>query len=295
MGAMSRVQNARHAVPQPEDRGLARIGCVSFLNARPLIDGLSPDDASVTLDVPSRLLDGLEAGRVDVALCPVIDFYRSSVPLAIVPAGGISCEGPTLTVRLYSRVAPERINRVHVDADSHTSIVLLQVLFERRWGRRPRIETFDAESQTGAARYTDPETASEDPECEAMLLIGDKVVTSPPADALMPHQIDLGEAWHDMTGLPFVFAAWMCRRGAALGRIPQQLDTLRRNNMRRIGELATREASAHGWPTDLANRYLSRLLQYELTPRHLEAIETFAQLAARIGLLAQPGPLHVVS
>lgn len=278
--AMSQIQNARHVQPPPASRDITRIGCVSFLNARPLIDGLAPEEASVTLDVPSRLLEGLESGRLDVALCPVIDFYRSSVPLAIVPSGGISCEGPTLTVRLYSRVRPERINQVHVDADSHTSVVLLQVLLERRWGRRPRIVTFDA--------------ASTEPDCQAMLLIGDKVVTSPPAASLMPHQVDLGEAWHEMTGLPFVFAAWMCRRGAKLGRIPQHLDRLRRTNAGRIAELATREASTRGWPIELAHRYLGSLLQYELTPRHLEAIECFARMASRIGLLRNPSSLHVV-
>ena len=286
MKAMSRVQNAGHASAPLTASRIARIGCVSFLNAKPLIDGLPPEDASVTLDVPSRLLEGLESGGVDVALCPVIDYYRSQVDLAIVPAGGISCEGPTLTVRLYSRVAPEQIDQVHVDRDSHTSVVLLQVLLARRWGRRPRIVTFDAGPDTR------PQAAGS--ECQAMLLIGDKVVTSPPPPAWRSHQVDLGEMWRDMTGLPFVFAAWMCRRGAVLGRLPQALQTVRQRNTQQIGELSSRQAPLHGWPTDLAERYLGQLLQYELTDRHLEAIECFAQMAAQIGLLAHPEPLHVV-
>src|SRR5665213_4630797 len=43
----------------------------------------------------------------------------------------------------------------------------------------------------------------------ARLLIGDKVVCDEPAG--LPHQLDLGGAWKDLTGLPFVFAAWMAR------------------------------------------------------------------------------------
>ena len=45
----------------------------------------------------------------------------------------------------------------------------------------------------------------------ARLLIGDKVVTDAPPTDRYPHQMDLGEAWKDLTGLPFVYAMWMCR------------------------------------------------------------------------------------
>ena len=42
---------------------------------------------------------------------------------------------------------------------------------------------------------------------EAVLLIGDKVVTDPAIG--YDYQIDLGAMWYEMTGLPFVFAAWV--------------------------------------------------------------------------------------
>ncbi|MDQ3481140.1 MAG: hypothetical protein M3423_07405, partial [Actinomycetota bacterium] len=34
------------------------------------------DDVELSLDVPSRLLDGMRDGRFDVALLPVIDYQR---------------------------------------------------------------------------------------------------------------------------------------------------------------------------------------------------------------------------
>ncbi|NJL30981.1 MAG: hypothetical protein HC898_04780 [Phycisphaerales bacterium] len=81
-----------------------QVGCVSFLNAKPLIDGLVlQPHQHLQLDVPSALLAGLESGQTDIALCPVIDFQRSKVPLVVVPVGGIGCDGPTLTVRLLVR------------------------------------------------------------------------------------------------------------------------------------------------------------------------------------------------
>src|SRR3954447_10160972 len=86
-----------------------RIGSVSYLNARPLIYGLDARaDVALTLDVPSRLLDGLREDRFDVALLPVIDYQRLN-GLRIVPAGGIGSDGQTLTVRIFSRVPVEKI------------------------------------------------------------------------------------------------------------------------------------------------------------------------------------------
>ena len=260
-------------------RRVPRVGCVRFLNAKPLIDGLEPADGQTTFDVPSALLPILEAGDVDVALCPVIDYYRSRVPLRLVPVGGISCQGPTLTVRLFSRVLPHQIRCVRVDRDSHTSVALLQVLLDRCYGIRPQLLPATAEPGW--------------PGVEAVMLIGDKVVTCPPARRLFPHHFDLGQMWYDSTQLPFVFAVWMCRQEADLGELPARLRQVRRANARRIDELVQRHAQAHGWPCGLANRYLGQLLHYEVRSAHLRAIERFASMASDLGLIDQVRPLKV--
>ena len=74
-----------------------RVASVSFLNARPLIEGLDHDPrVKLLLDVPSALLELLRDDRADVALLPVIDYQRAE-GLTIVPAGGIASDGETLT------------------------------------------------------------------------------------------------------------------------------------------------------------------------------------------------------
>src|SRR5687767_6013215 len=92
-----------NVLDRPSPQLALRLGSVSYLNAKPLIYGLENDrDLSLTLDAPSQLLDGLRSSRFDVALLPVIDYQRFP-SLRIVPAGGIGCDGPTLTVRIFSR------------------------------------------------------------------------------------------------------------------------------------------------------------------------------------------------
>ncbi len=259
------------------------IGCVSYLNAKPLIHGVDGPDARVGFDVPSRLHDGLRDGRFDLALCPVVDAFagpaESETPadVEIVPVGGIGCTGPTWTVRLFSRVPVEHISGVHLDTDSHTSVALLRVLFAELHGRTPSWIDHDFAHGTPA-------------DAEAMLLIGDKVVTNPPDDAAYPHQLDLGDAWHRMTNLPFVFAVWMKRHGVDLGNLPEFLSRQLDANLRRIDELVARYAAAHGWPSDLAADYLRRVLRYRVDDDALAGIQRFAALARRHA--AAPGTLR---
>jgi len=262
-----------------------RIGCVSFLNARPLIEGLNEEN--LVFDVPSGLLAKLETGTVDIALCPVIDFYRSSAPLQIIPVGGIGCCGPTLTVKLCSRVPIDRIRCVHADTDSHTSIALLQVVLHESYGRRPQIVPYHAKT-SDQKRTISP---SESP--ESVLLIGDKVVKAAPQRQLYSHQIDLGDAWYTLTKLPFVFAVWMARQDTDLGDIPAILNASRLANTENIDAIASRNADKHGWPSALARLYLADLLQFAIDQPQLDAIEVFAHKAHGLGLIAPPGALRV--
>ena len=265
----------------PSTTARHRVGCVSYLNAKPLIDGLDDEPGiAVRADVPARLLADLSSGEVDVALCPVIDYFASETPLVLVPVGGIGCEGPTLTVRLYSQVPVDQITTLHADTDSHTSVVLAQVLLAKLFGVRPRIIDYYARERVAEGRI--------DEQPEAMLLIGDKVVTGSPLAVQYPHQLDLGEGWHELTGLPFVFAMWMAQKGTDLGDLPAQLSRRLDANLPQRLLIAERYAAAHGWPTDLAEHYLIDVLRYRVGRLEMEAVARFGRLAGELGLV-QPG------
>jgi chorismate dehydratase len=256
------------------------VAAVSFLNARPLIDGLEREPTiSVITDVPSRLLETLTSSRARIALCPVIDFQAADIDLCVVPAGAIGSDGPTHTVRVFSRVPIRKIDRVHVDGDSHTSVALLEIVLEALNGRRPELTTLETPTPKG----TDPP--------ETVLLIGDKVVRDEPSVGLYPYQLDLGEAWKSLSGLPFVFATWLARAGEDLGELPATLRRYRERNLLRIPEIVSTHAD--GWPADLANRYLGHILRYDLGPRELESIELFWGRCHALGLINDLRPMRL--
>ena len=255
-----------------------RVGCVSYLNAAPLISGLDEvPGVKVRVDVPSALLDDLLSGEVDAALCPVIDYFRAPEALKIVPVGGIGCNGPTLTVRLYSKVPIDQVTTLHADTDSHTSVALVQVLLRELFDVAPKMIDYCAREQVAEGKIAD--------QPEAVLLIGDKVVTGSPLAVVYPHQLDLGEAWHRLTGLPFVFAIWMAKQDTEMGTLPQSLSAQLERNLPQSVVLAEQLAERHGWPVDLAAYYLGEVLRYRIGPRELEAIDRFGALAYKHGLV----------
>lgn len=263
-----------------------RIGAVSYLNTLPLIEGLGKlADVSLTLTAPSRLVGLLLEREVDLALASIIDAQRSPAPFALLPVGMIGSDGPTLTVRLFSKIPVERITRVHADTDSHTSIALLRVILAERFGRAPEFIDFDFESSSRSPASPD-----------SLLLIGDKVVANSPPAAIYPHQLDLGEAWRALTGLPFVYAMWMCRAADAdephIRAAAAVLDRQRRHNATRLDWIVAARAPARQWPIDLAADYLRSHLRYTVTDQDRQAVELFFDLCLKHRVLADRRPTH---
>ena len=265
---------------------------VSFLNAAPLTEGLAGvGGLDLQTAVPSRIAGLLERGQADLGLVSLIDALRSETPLALLPVGGIGCRGPTLTVRLFSAVPPDRITTMHADTDSNTSVALARVLLREAHGVEPEVVEYHARERTPAAGVDGPDEAWP----ETLLLIGDKVVTDSPPAVRYPHQIDLGELWHRRTGLPFLYAVWACRADEAdsprVRTAAALLDRARRRNTHRLDWLVTRHAQRGGWPADLARRYVGELLRYEIDDDARAGAAAFAARAHAMALCARPEPL----
>src|ERR1700729_3932777 len=125
----------------PSIDGPVRIGAVNYLNSKPLIEGLGEllPEAELSLDYPSRLADGLEAGRLDVALGPSIEVLRHA-DYEIVSDACVATRGPVMSVKLYSRVPLGKIQSLALDVGSRTSAALTQIMLEERFGVSPRLE-----------------------------------------------------------------------------------------------------------------------------------------------------------
>jgi chorismate dehydratase len=251
--------------------GTVRVGAVNYLNTKPLIcdlEQLAPE-AELILDVPSQLADRLAAGELDVALIPVIEYFRAG-HYSILPDIAIATRGPVLSVTLFSRVAWSNIHRVALDAGSRTSAALTQVLLRKRYGVSPEVIPLPLDRQ------------AEDADADAVLLIGDRAMR-----ACLPgfaHAFDLGQEWYDWTGLPFVYAVWAVRPGAELGRVAGALAEAKRRGLARAGGIAHREGPRLGLDPGFCRRYLSNILHFDLGPREQAGLHHYYMLACELGL-----------
>ncbi len=248
-----------------------RIGGVTYLNSRPLLFTLPRHlpDAEIVVDFPSRLADGLAAGRFDAALVPSIEYLRQP-GLRIASDAVVACDGPVLSVKLYGRVPVERVETLALDEGSRTSAALAQILLRERFGLRPRLLPFPLD------------TAPADCKADAIVVIGDRGMLAPSED--LAFVWDLGQEWSCWTGLPFVFALWAARPHVAAARIDQALAAARDEGVSCLPEIARLAAPEVGLPEATCLSYLRDNLEFHLGARQRAGLDRFYELAQRHGL-----------
>lgn len=158
----------------------------------------------LVFDFPSRLADDLARGKLDVALIPSVEFFQDP-GYTIVSDACIACRGPALSVKLFSRVSMNEIRTLALDEGSRCTAALVKVLLSERFGLSPRLEPLPVEASIG------------DTTADAVLLIGDRAMHSPPGRFV--EVWDLGDEWCRWAELPFVFAMWTARSGSDLDGI----------------------------------------------------------------------------
>jgi chorismate dehydratase len=247
-----------------------RIGAVNYLNTKPLVyelEALAPQ-AELILDFPSRLADQLARAELEVALIPVIEYFRAGT-YRLVSNIAIASLGPVLSVTLFSRTPWKQIRKVALDEGSRTSAALTQVLLRKKYGVRPEVCPLPLDRP------------AEDMDADAVLLIGDRAM-----HACLPgfrYAFDLGQEWHDWIGLPFVYAAWAVRAGVDLGAVLDALHEAKRRGLENVGPIAAREAPDLQLDAGFCRRYLANIIRFDLGPRELAGLHHFYMLASELG------------
>jgi chorismate dehydratase len=251
-----------------------RVGAVNYLNTKPLIYRFAEiaPQAELILDLPSRLADGLAAGRFDVALIPSVEFFQNP-DYTIVSDACIGCQGPVLSVKLFSRVPPESIRTLALDEGSRTSAALVKILLSERFGIHPQLEQLPIGATLG------------DTQADAVLLIGDRAIHPPrgPFAAVW----DLGEEWRRWSGLPFVFAMWVARAGVERREIDRALARARDRGVEHLADIAAAEAAPLGLTQGECLSYLRDNLHFYLGAEQQRGLEQFYRHASRMGLAPQ--------
>lgn len=268
--------------------GRPRVCAVSYLNTVPLVWGMlhSPDlELRETFDLgfalPSDCAAQLASGAADIGIVPVIEMARQK--LEYFRGTGIACHGPVRSILLISKTPVNRIRTLAVDAASRTSVMLARVILAEKYGVEPAV----------VARPAD--LASMLGETDAALIIGDPALRLDPA-TLPFETLDLGGEWTSMTGLPMVFAVWAGRKeiihtngGRANDGYEKHARLFAascRYGLDHAAEIARREAPTRGVTEDLALRYITQHIVYELGERDYQGLDLYVKMAMAVGVSA---------
>ncbi len=258
---------------------MPRLGLVAYSNVSPFRHGLRQLGVEYLDEVPAKLLPLLESGEVEAAILPAYDVLAHPGLIAL-PGTCIACDGPAMSVRLFSRLPLRFATTVALDADSHTSVALTRILLAAL-GAHPQYLTLPPDLDQMLS-HTD-----------AALLIGDPCLRAQPGQDVIV--TDLGEAWKELTGLPFVFALWATREGtdyAALNTLILQALQLGLDNLPTI---AAAEAPRLGLSPEIMLVYLRDHLRYHLEESYRAGLERFWQMAVFRGLVDSEGPVRFTS
>lgn len=260
-----------------------RVASVSYLNALPLTWGVSRgtgrDLFELVFQPPAECARLLQEGLVDMALIPSVEFERT-LGLVPVPGTGVISRREVRSVLLMTRAEPSSIRTLAVDFNSRTSVALARIILARRYGCRPEMTTMP------------PEPSSMLQRCDAALVIGDPALrasvdaeSAPAGEG--PRLIDLAGAWHEMTGLPFVFAFWACRPVLEARAMAAILERSLQEGVENIDRIAAEESGRTGLPAEAIVSYLRRNIRYRVGPEESESLRLFYRLCREEGLIGR--------
>jgi chorismate dehydratase len=248
--------------PAPAGSKRVRVGVVSYLNTKPLLYGLQRPPVNKLIDLvpayPSKLAELLANGDIDIGLIPV-----AAIPdlgsWHIVGNHCIGAEGEIASVCLFSEVPMNEIKKVFLDYQSRSSVALLQWLMKEYWGIEPEIVHASDESFLHEIAGT-----------TAGLVIGDRALAQRRVSTFI---YDLVSEWRAITGLPFVFAAWVSKEKLPADFI-HVFDEANALGLQHIDEIVDQT------PYDLYDlkKYYTLHLSYRLDERKREGMKRFLQI-----------------
>lgn len=197
---------------------------------------------------------------MDVALIPSVEYFQEP-SYDIVSNACIGCRGPVLSVKLLTRVPFDRIQTLALDEGSRTSVALVRILLQQRFGVTPRLESLPIGAGVNET------------EADAVLLIGDRAIHAPEGSFI--EEWDLGDQWCKWAELPFVFAMWVARPGVNTARLRGALEEARDEGLGNLSTIAAQEAAVAGLSPAACLSYLRDNLHFYFGPRERSGLELF--------------------
>ena len=259
---------------------MVKLGHIVYSNCFPvhalLVNGGAPDNVELISGTPDELNRLLEQGEIDVAPSSSIEYARHADSYRLLPDFVIGSDGAVGSILFeakhdWTSMRACEHARIAVPSESATSVVLLKILLQLKYGISAEYQWF---SQKGGTA----------PDADGVLWIGDVALQrSFPRERQV---YDLGSEWRAWTGLPFVFAAWQTSapsgRDAELHLLREQLRASHNYFVAHATRLAEEYAPQFGIAAPRLLAYWQSL-RYTFDDSMQKGLLKYYELAAQLG------------
>lgn len=239
-----------------------RISVVSYLNSLPFVYGLEhsniQSDIQLSKDIPSSCAQKLLTNEVDLGLVPVAILPKLK-NYELVSDYCIGAHRDVRTVILTGNTAVENMTTILQDSHSRTSVALAKVLAKHYWHITPQWEAGGVDFEQQLKK-----------EDTGGVVIGDKVFA---IEHAYKYRYDLAEMWYQLTGLPFVFAAWVSNKALPETFIQRFNESLQWG-INHISDMLATYPDEYAQKIDLAE-YLQKSIQYQFDDQKKVALNQF--------------------
>jgi chorismate dehydratase len=245
-----------------------RLGTTPYANARPLTRGLASEpDVELTICSPARLADLLRTGDLDGALVSSSEYFSGSYEL--IAGHAISASDAGADAVLLSEVVQHQLRRVALDAASRSTNLLLQVILS--WinpGAAIQYELRPFDLLRTLADF------------DAALVIGDPALA---ARGMAPYCFDLAQIWAERTGLPMVLTVWLARPGFGAA-VAEVTNRAAQRGQEELPQIIAEESARLQLEPEIIRHYLTEVLDYSWSLKHLASLELFGKTLRELGL-----------
>lgn len=249
---------------------MLNIGEINYANVFPIFNMLKKYEGLNFISAfPSLLNRAIREGGVDVSPCSSIEYARNSDNYFIIPGISISSKVLVKSVCVFSNYDISYLGNknIFLTSESGSSVVLLKIIFKKFYQIK--------------VNFTIDES-----DADAYLYIGDKALFEY-YKKRFKYIYDLGEQWHNFTGLPFVYALWLVTKEAAI---------MKRDETKEFKKLLLKikEDSKQNLSSLIDRYYFKGLtsyqiidywetIDYSLAESHIAGLKEFYRLAYDIG------------
>jgi aminodeoxyfutalosine synthase len=242
------------------------VGKIPYLNSVPFYHHFEKRQFKMLPIVPRRMGLLQEKGQLAAGLYSLMDYFRMEDALELLPFC-IATRDQVKSVMLFSAEGWLGLDgkTIGITDDTATSVRLLQVLLEKKYGVKAVFERMHA----GVNDYS---------AYDAVLLIGDEALHRnkhglPGFDLVF----DLAKEWYDWKKMPFVFAVWAVKKSLpeeTRRELAMLIERSLHASEEHLGEIGALRAKSVGLSKAEVEEYLAGF-NYRLGEREREAMQEF--------------------